>query len=99
MPQLDKIPILFQFKSFIVVFLFLYFFLLFYVMPIIHISLRLRKLVNLTIILSNLIIEFEYICLSLYLFFFIKDNSYSFLKIHDLLFIYINKQNKLNEFV
>jgi hypothetical protein len=58
MPQLDQFPLLFQFKSFILGFGFIYFVFLFFVLPVLHGILRTRKVfwfyINLIGIVSNL---------------------------------------------
>ena len=58
MPQLDQFPLLFQFKSFILGFGFIYFVFLFFVLPVLHGVLRSRKVfwiyINLIGTVSNL---------------------------------------------
>lgn len=100
MPQLDKFPLLFHFKSFILIFLFIYMFFLFIVLPLIHISLRLRKLLNSSLLFSNIILEFEIMKLSYLILTQIKNLSLMFVKLNDLfLNTHINKQIKKDEFV
>jgi hypothetical protein len=98
MPQLDKFPILFQFKSFIIIFLFIYFFFLLVILPLIHFSLRLRKLGILILLLSVLITELEVNRILFFSFFQIKNVFINFLKLNDIFLVLINKQIRSNEY-
>jgi hypothetical protein len=98
MPQLDKFPVLFQFKSFILTFLFLYFFFLLVVLPLIHFSLRLRKFGILILLLSVFISELEINKILFFSFFKTRNIFVDFLKLNDIFLILVNKQVRLNEY-
>lgn len=98
MPQLDKFPILFQFKSFVLIFLFIYFFFLFVILPLIHISLRLRKLGILILLLSILITELEINKILFFSFIQTKNIFINFSKVNDVFLYLLNKKIRLNEY-
>ena len=83
--------------------LFIHISFLFIVLPLIHISLRLRKLLNSSLLFSNIILEFEIMKLSYLILFRIQNLSLMFVKLNDLFLFYlnnkINKQIKKDEFI
>lgn len=66
MPQLDKFTILFQFKSFFFVFFIIYFIFLFILIPLIHITLRIRKVKLHSLAFSIFVMEIDIFRLFLY---------------------------------
>lgn len=98
MPQLDKFPILFQFKSFIIIFLFFYFFFLFVVLPLIHTSLRLRKVSIFALLSQGLITELETIRISFIVYLINRNVFNKYVNINEIFFSIINKKIRLNEY-
>jgi hypothetical protein len=84
MPQLDQFPLLFQFKAFFFAFLILYFIFLFFVLPIVHLNIKLRKYK----------LDFLF---SIYFFFDLFRNNVliDYLFIHKKLFLNFNFINEL----
>lgn len=97
MPQLDKFPILFQFKSFVLIFLFLYFFFLLIILPIIHTSLRLRKINIMFLLLSNLITEMEITRVVFISYITTRNVFINYIRITEIFFNILNKKVKINE--
>jgi hypothetical protein len=97
MPQLDQFPILFQFKSFIVIFVFFYFIFLLVVLPLIHVSMRLRKMSLVFLLIMTLLYERDIFRIFFILSKFFKFFYYNYNKVVDVFFNLVYKKIKFYE--